>query len=118
MQIDSIPPAVASPASTTPHKSGTTQTVPDACSSPRIEPTKKPSAHDVYQKIIGTTEPKMPTLTQKRIIRGQNKGKPTGRKDLIKSALCSKKFYGETTCQSSYRVRYNSIYLNFFFGRF
>jgi len=55
-------------------------------------------------------EQKKAILTQKRIVRGQNKDKPTGRKDLIKSALCSKHFYGETTCQSSYKRYPNSLY--------
>jgi hypothetical protein len=115
VHIDPAEPAVASKASTTPHtEKGTSgpKTVPDDCSGPSIEPKKTPSAHDVYQKLIGsTTEPKMPTRTQKRIIRGQNNDKPTGRKDLIRSALCSKKFYGETTCQASYKPYTNSSYL-------
>jgi len=76
-----------------------------------IEPKKVPSAQDVYQKLIASpTQARRPTLTQKRIIRGQKNDKPTGRKDLIKSALCSKHFYGETTCQSSYKRYTNSLY--------
>lgn len=74
-------------------------------SCPIIETRKTPSAHDVYQKLVTPAiETKKPTFTQKRIIRGQNNDKPTGRKDLIKSALSSKHFYGETTCQASYKV--------------
>lgn len=81
-------------------------------SCPIIETRKTPSAHDVYQKLVTPAiETKKPTFTQKRIIRGQNNDKPTGRKDLIKSALSSKHFYGETTCQASYKPYTNSSYL-------
>jgi len=83
---------------------------------PEIEPKKAPSAQDVYEKLIGskssqTKKPTQSTFTQRRIIRGQNNDKPNDHKDLMKSALCCKHFYGETTCQASYKPYTNSSYL-------
>merc|ERR1719240_1059539 len=77
-------------------------------SCPEIEPKKAPSASDIYEKLIDSENSQIKkatqnTFTQRRIIRGRNNDKPNDHKDLMKSALGCTHFYGETTCQASYK---------------
>merc|ERR1719240_2267785 len=85
-------------------------------SCPEIEPKKAPSASDIYEKLIDSENSLIKkatqnTFTQRRIIRGRNNDKPNDHKDLMKSALGCTHFYGETTCQASYKPYTNSSYL-------